>query len=51
MLSYSARFHLPETSKVAASIETESRAKVNGAGDKGSVLMALRFQFYKKDNP
>lgn len=35
MLGYAARFHLPETSKVAAFIETESRAKVNGGWGQG----------------
>lgn len=51
MLSYAARFHLPETSKVAAFIESESRAKVNGGWDKGSVLMALRVSVLQKGKP
>lgn len=51
MLSYAARFHLPETSKVAAFIESESRAKVNGGWDKGSVFIALRVSVLQKGKP
>lgn len=51
MLNYAAQFHLPETSEVAAFIESESRAKVKGGWDKGSVLMALRVSVLQKGKP
>lgn len=51
MLGYAARFHLPETSKVAAFIETESRAKVNGGWGQGKCANGFKVSVLQKGKP